>query len=189
VALIRAAKARGLRVTAEACPHHFTLTDESLRGFDSNCKMSPPLRTAADVEAIIEGLVDGTIDCIATDHAPHALEKKMLELDRAPFGILGLETAVGLAVTRLVVPGRIGWPRLVEAMSTLPARILGVNRGTLRPGCPADITLIDPELSWRVDAGSFASKSVNSPFHGWTLQGRAVTTIVAGRVKYRLGRG
>jgi dihydroorotase len=189
VALIRAAKARGIRVTAEACPHHFTLTDESLRGFDSNFKMSPPLRTAADIEGIIEGLVDGTIDCIATDHAPHALEKKMLELDRAPFGILGLETAVGLAVTRLVVPGRIGWPRLVEAMSTLPARILGVNRGTLRPGCPADITLIDPELSWRVDAGSFASKSVNSPFHGWTLQGRAVTTIVAGRVKYRLGRG
>jgi len=189
VALIRAAKARGIRVTAEACPHHFTLTDESLRGFDSNFKMSPPLRTAADVEAIIAGLVDGTIDCIATDHAPHALEKKMLELDRAPFGILGLETAVGLAVTRLVVPGRIGWPRLVEAMSTLPARILGVNRGTLRPGSPADITLIDPALSWRVDARSFASKSVNSPFHGWTLQGRAVATIVAGRVKYRLGRG
>jgi dihydroorotase len=111
VALIRAAKARGLAVTAEACPHHFTLTDESLRGFDSNFKMSPPLRTAADVEAIIEGLVDGAIDCIATDHAPHALEKKMLELDRAPFGIVGLETAVGLAVTRLVEPGRIGRPR------------------------------------------------------------------------------
>jgi dihydroorotase len=186
VALIRAAKARGIRVTAEACPHHFTLTDESLRGFDSNFKMSPPLRTAADVEAIIEGLVDGTIDCIATDHAPHALEKKMLELDRAPFGILGLETAVGLAVTRLVEPGRIGWPRLVAAMSTLPAEILGINRGTLRPGAVADITLIDPARSWRVDARRFASKSINSPFHGWTLQGRAVATIVAGRVKYRL---
>ncbi len=186
VALIRAAKARGSRVTAEACPHHFTLTDESLRGFDSNFKMSPPLRTAADVEAIIEGLVDGTIDCIATDHAPHALEKKMLELDRAPFGILGLETAVGLAVTRLVVPGRIDWSRLVEAMSMLPARILGINRGTLRPGAVADITLIDPEMFWRVDAKAFASKSVNTPFHGWTLQGRAVATIVGGRVKYRL---
>ena len=186
VALIRAAKARGARVTAEACPHHFTLTDESLRGFDSNFKMSPPLRTAADVEAIIEGLVDGTIDCIATDHAPHALEKKMLELDRAPFGILGLETAVGLTVTRLVVPGRMDWPRVVEAMSTLPARILGINRGTLRPGAVADITLIDPAVSWRVDATTFASKSANSPFHGWTLQGRAVATIVAGRVKYRL---
>ena len=187
VALIREAKRRGLRVTAEACPHHFTLTDESLRGFDSNFKMSPPLRTAADVEAIITGLVDGTIDCIATDHAPHAREKKMLELDRAPFGILGLETAVGLAVTRLVVPGRIGWPRLVEAMSTLPARILGLNRGTLRPGAAADITLIDPNLSWRVDVREFRSKSVNSPFDGWTLQGRAVATIVGGRVKYRLG--
>jgi dihydroorotase len=187
VALMRAAKARGVRVTAEACPHHFTLTDESLRGFDSNFKMSPPLRTAADVDAIIAGLVDGTIDCIATDHAPHAREKKMLELDRAPFGILGLETAVGLAVTRLVVPGRIGWPRLVEAMSTLPARILGINRGTLRPGAIADITLIDPDRSWRVDVNAFQSKSVNSPFHGWTLQGRAVATIVGGRVKYRLG--
>ena len=127
VALVRDAKARGVRVTAEACPHHFTLTDESLRAFDSNFKMSPPLRTAADVDAIIAGLIDGTIDCISTDHAPHALEKKMLELDRAPFGILGLETAVGLAVTRLIVPGRIGWPRLVEAMSTLPSRILGLS--------------------------------------------------------------
>ena len=186
VALIRAAKARGARVTAEACPHHFTLTDESLRGFDANFKMSPPLRTAADVEAIIEGLIDGTIDCIATDHAPHALEKKMLELDRAPFGILGLETAVGLAVTRLVEPGRIGWPRLVEAMSTKPAEILGINRGSLRAGAAADVTLIDPAMEWRVDASRFASKSVNSPFHGWTLQGRAVATIVGGRVKYRL---
>ncbi len=187
VALVRAAKARGARVTAEACPHHFTLTDESLRGFDSNFKMSPPLRTAADVEAIIGGLVDGTIDCIATDHAPHALEKKMLELDRAPFGILGLETAVGLAVTRLIVPGRIGWPRLIEAMSTLPARILGIDRGTLRPGAAADITIIDPDRTWQVDVEAFQSKSVNSPFHGWTLQGRAVATIVGGRVKYRLG--
>jgi len=186
VALIRAAKARGARVTAEACPHHFTLTDEGLRGFDSNFKMSPPLRTAADVEAIIEGIVDGTIDCIATDHAPHALEKKMLEIDRAPFGILGLETAVGLAVTRLIEPGRIGWPRLVAALSTRPAEILGINRGTLRPGAVADITLIDPKRSWRVDVRTFASKSSNSPFHGWTLQGRAVATIVAGRVKYRL---
>ena len=187
VALIRDAKRRGARVTAEACPHHFTLTDESLRGFDSNFKMSPPLRTAADVEAIIAGIVDGTIDCIATDHAPHAREKKMLEIDRAPFGILGLETAVGLCVTRLLATGRIGWPRLVEAMSTLPARILGVNRGTLRPGAVADITLINPDLSWQVDVRQFQSKSVNSPFDRWTLKGRAVATIVGGRVKYRLG--
>jgi len=186
VALIREAKRKGIRVTAEACPHHFTLTDESLRGFDSNYKMSPPLRTAADVEAIIAGLVDGTIDCIATDHAPHAREKKMLELDRAPFGILGLETALGLSITRLVHTGRLGWPRLVEALSTLPARVLGINRGTLRPGAVADVTLIDPAVTWTVDVNEFRSKSVNSPFHGWTLQGRAVATIVGGRVKHRL---
>ena len=186
VALVRAAKARGVRVTAEACPHHFTLTDESLRTFDANCKMSPPLRTAADVEAIIAGIADGTIDCIATDHAPHAREKKMLELDRAPFGILGLETAIGLSVMRLIVPGHLGWPRLVEAMSTLPARILGLDRGTLRTGSPADVTIIDPDRTWKVDVRSFRSKSINSPFDGWTLRGRAVATIVAGRVKYRL---
>ena len=186
VALVRAAKARGVRVTAEACPHHFTLTDESLRTFDANCKMSPPLRTAADVEAIIAGIADGTIDCIATDHAPHAREKKMLELDRAPFGILGLETAIGLSVMRLIVPGHLGWPRLVEAMSTLPARILGLDRGTLRTGSPADVTIIDPDRTWKVDVKSFRSKSINSPFDGWTLRGRAVATIVGGRVKYRL---
>ncbi|NBU40189.1 MAG: dihydroorotase [Planctomycetia bacterium] len=186
VALIRDAKRRGVRITAEACPHHFTLTDESLRGFDANCKMSPPLRTAADVEAIITGLADGTIDCIATDHAPHAREKKLLEIDRAPFGILGLETAVGLTVTRLVATGRIGWPRLVEAMSLLPSRILGIARGTLQPGSVADITLIDPARSWRVDRSRLCSKSINTPFDGWTLQGRAVATIVAGRIKYRL---
>ncbi len=186
VALVREAKRRGARVTAEATPHHFTLTDEGLRGFDANHTMSPPLRTAADVEAIVGGLVDGTIDCIATDHAPHAREKKMLELDRAPFGILGLETAVGLAVTRLVATGRMEWPRLVEAMSTLPARILGINRGTLRPGAVADVTLIDPEVTWRVDATRLQSRSVNTPFDGWTLRGRAVATIVGGRVKHRL---
>lgn len=188
VELIRQAKLRGVRVTAEACPHHFTLTDERLRGFDSNFKMSPPLRTAADVEGIISGLVDGTIDCIATDHAPHAPEKKMLELDRAPFGILGLETAVGLCVTRLIDTGFISWPRFVDAISRLPAQILGVNRGTLRPGSVADVTLIDPDLQWQVDASGFASKSINSPFDGWNLKGRAVATIVAGRIKYQLPR-
>ncbi|MEO2041446.1 MAG: dihydroorotase, partial [Pirellulales bacterium] len=186
VDLIREAKSRGVRVTAEACPHHFTLTDESLRGFDSNFKMSPPLRTAKDVEGILRGLADGTIDCIATDHAPHAPEKKLLELDRAPFGILGLETAVGLSVTRLIESGRIDWPRFVEAISLLPAKILGINRGTLRPGAIADVTLIDPSREWQVDVNSFESKSVNSPFHGWTLRGRAVATIVHGKVKYRL---
>ena len=186
VELVRRAKERGIAVTSEATPHHFTLTDECLRRFDSNYKMSPPLRTTADVEAILEGLADGTIDCIATDHAPHALEKKMLELDRAPFGILGLETAVGLSVTRLVVPGRLDWSRLVEAMSTLPSKILGINRGTLAVGAIADVTLIDPAMTWEVDASTFRSKSVNTPFHGWQLTGRAVATIVGGRIKYRL---
>ena len=186
VELVRRAKERGIAVTSEATPHHFTLTDECLRRFDSNYKMSPPLRTTADVEAILAGLADGTIDCIATDHAPHALEKKMLELDRAPFGILGLETAVGLSVTRLVVPGRLDWSRLVEAMSTLPAKILGINRGTLAVGVIADVTLIDPAMTWEVDASTFRSKSVNTPFHGWQLTGRAVATIVGGRIKYRL---
>ena len=186
VELVRRAKERGIAVTSEATPHHFTITDECLRRFDSNYKMSPPLRTTADVEAILAGLADGTIDCIATDHAPHALEKKMLELDRAPFGILGLETAVGLSVTRLVVPGRLDWSRLVEAMSTLPAKILGINRGTLAVGAIADVTLIDPAMTWEVDASTFRSKSVNTPFHGWQLTGRAVATIVGGRIKYRL---
>jgi len=186
VELVRRAKAQGIAVTAEATPHHFTLTDECLRQFDSNYKMSPPLRTAADVEAILDGLVDGTIDCIATDHAPHAIEKKMLELDRAPFGILGLETAVGLSITRLIVPGRLDWPRLVDAMSTLPSRILGIDRGTLAVGSVGDVTIIDPNLTWEVDASTFRSKSVNSPFHGWQLTGRAVATIVGGRVKFRL---
>ena len=186
VELVRRAKERGIAVTSEATPHHFTLTDECLRRFDSNYKMSPPLRTTADVEAILAGLADGTIDCIATDHAPHALEKKMLELDRAPFGILGLETAVGLSVTRLVVPGRLDWSRLVEAMSTLPAKILGINRGTLAVGAIADVTLIDPAMTWEVDASTFRSKSVNTPFHGWQLTGSAVATIVGGRIKYRL---
>lgn len=186
VELVRHAKAQGIAVTAEATPHHFTLTDECLRQFDSNYKMSPPLRTAADVEAILDGLVDGTIDCIATDHAPHAVEKKMLELDRAPFGILGLETAVGLSVTRLIAPGRLDWPRLVDAMSTLPSRILGIDRGTLAVGAVGDVTIIDPSLTWEVDASTFRSKSVNSPFHGWQLTGRAVATIVGGRVKFRL---
>ena len=186
VELVRQAKARGIAVTTEAAPHHFTLTDECLRRFDSNFKMSPPLRTAADVEAILEGLADGTIDCIATDHAPHALEKKMLELDRAPFGILGLETAVGLSITRLIVPGRIDWSRLVSAMSTLPSQILGIERGTLAVGAVGDVTIIDPEMTWEVDAATFRSKSVNSPFQGWQLTGRAVATIVGGRIKFRL---
>mgnify|MGYP003301795802 CR=1 FL=1 len=149
-------------------------------------KCNPSIKEESDRLALINGVINNNIDVIATDHAPHAPEKKLLELDRAPFGILGLETAVGLSVTRLIESGRIDWPRFVEAISLLPARILGINRGTLRPGAIADVTLIDPSHEWQVDVNSFSSKSVNSPFHGWTLRGRAVATIVHGKVKYRL---
>ncbi|HEY2840012.1 MAG TPA: dihydroorotase [Pirellulales bacterium] len=185
VELIRRAKRRGVAVTTEVCPHHFTLTDESLRSFDSNFKMSPPLRSAHDVEACIAGLADGTIDVICTDHAPHALEKKMQELDQAPFGIVGLETALGLVVTQLIAPGRLTWPQAIEKMTINPARVLGLEKGTLAIGAEADVTIIDPERVWKVDSSRFASKSKNSPFHGWSLKGRAETVLVGGRVKYR----
>jgi len=173
-------------ITAEVTPHHLFYTDEALYDYDTNFKVAPPIRDIRSRKALIQGIKDGIIDCIATDHAPHAPEKKLLELDRAPFGILGLETAVGLSVTRLIESGRIDWLRFVEAISLLPAKILGINRGTLRPGAIADVTLIDPSCEWQVDVNSFSSKSVNSPFHGWTLRGRAVATIVHGKVKYRL---
>ncbi len=186
VDLIRRAKGRGIRVTTEVCPHHFTLTDECLRAFDSNFKMSPPLRGQKHVDACIAGLVDGTIDVICTDHAPHALEKKMRELDQAPFGIVGLETALGLVVTRLVEPGHLDWPGALAKMTINPARILGINKGTLKIGADADVTVIDPELEWTVDPARFRSKSRNTPFAGWKLRGRADTVIVSGRVKFRL---
>jgi dihydroorotase len=186
VDLIRRAKGRGVRVTTEVCPHHFTLTDESLRTFDSNFKMSPPLRGQKHVDACIAGLADGTIDVICTDHAPHALEKKMRELDQAPFGIVGLETALGLVVTRLIEPGHLDWPAAIKKMTINPARILGINKGTLAIGADADITVIDPLIRWTVDPARFRSKSTNTPFKGWKLQGRADTVIVGGQVKYRL---
>jgi len=182
---VRRAKRRGVRVSTEVCPHHFTLTDESLRTFDSNYKMNPPLRGREDVLACIDGLRDGTIDCIVTDHAPHAKEKKMQELDRAPFGIIGLETAVGLVVTQLIQAGALDWPAAIEKMTINPARVLGIDRGTLRPGAVADVTIIDPECRWTVDPHEFRSKSSNSPFIGWELTGRAETVIVAGEVKFR----
>lgn len=185
VELIRRARRRGVRVSTEVCPHHFTLTDESLRAFDSNYKMSPPLRAQADREACIAGLVDGTIEVICTDHAPHALEKKMQELDRAPFGIVGLETALALVVTQLIEPGHLTWPQALEKMTINPAKVLGIPKGTLRIGADADVTIIDPRKSWVVDPARFRSKSTNSPFAGWKLRGRAETVIVSGRIKYR----
>ena len=184
VELIRRAKRREVRVTTEVCPHHFTLTDECLRSFDSNFKMSPPLRAESDVEACIDGLKDGTIDVICTDHAPHAEEKKMQELDLAPFGIVGLETALGLVITQLIEPGHLDWPTALAKMTINPARILGIDKGTLRVGADADITIIDPAAPWRVDPRKFRSKSANTPFGGWNLRGRADTVLVGGKVKY-----
>ncbi|MFH1266763.1 MAG: dihydroorotase [Planctomycetota bacterium] len=181
---IRRAKRRNVRVTAEVTPHHFTLTDECLRTFDSNYKMSPPLRGQGHVDACVEGLQDGTLDVIATDHAPHAKEKKMQELDRAPFGVVGLETALGLVVTRLIEPGHLDWPTVLSKMTVNPARILGIDKGTLAIGADADVTIIDPEVRWKVDPAEFRSKSSNTPFAGWELKGRAHTVIVGGTVKF-----
>jgi dihydroorotase len=185
VDMVRRAKRRGVRVTTEICPHHFTLSDESLRSFDSNYKMSPPLRSTQDVEACLEGLRDGTIDVICTDHAPHALEKKMRELDQAPFGIVGLETALGLVVTKLIEPGVLDWPSAIEKMTINPAQALGVAKGTLAIGADADVTIIDPAREWTVDPARFRSRSKNTPFAGWRLRGRAEAVIVGGEVRHR----
>src|SRR5205823_697754 len=184
VDLIRRGKARGIQVTGEACPHHFTLTDQCLRTFDSNFKMAPPLRTEADVQAIIEGLKDGTLDVIATDHAPHAPEKKARELDQAPNGIIGLETLLPICVGALIEPGHLTWPRLIEKLTINPARVLGIDRGTLKPGAVADVTIIDPKAEWTIDPNLFRSKSRNCPFAGWKVRGRAHAVLLNGEVKY-----
>jgi dihydroorotase len=185
VDMVRRAKSRGVRVTTEVCPHHFSLSDESLKAFDSNFKMSPPLRGSEDVEACIAGLRDGTIDVICTDHAPHALEKKMRELDQAPFGIVGLETALGLVVTKLIEPGVLDWPSAIAKLTMNPARILGIPKGTLAIGADADVTIIDPAYEWTVNPARFRSRSKNTPFAGWRLRGRAETVVVAGELRYR----
>jgi dihydroorotase len=184
VDLIRRARRRGVRVSGEACPHHFTLTDACLRSFDSNFKMAPPLRTAADVQAIIEGLKDGTLEVIATDHAPHAPEKKMRELDLAPNGIIGLETLIPICVKALIEPGHLTWPQLIEKWTVNPARVLGIERGTLKPGSVADVTVLDPDAEWTIDPNQFRSKSRNCPFAGWKVRGRAQAVVLAGAVKY-----
>jgi len=178
VRLIREAKQRGVRVTAENCPHYFTLTDEAVRGYNTLAKMNPPLRTGEDVAAIRQGLKDGTIDAIATDHAPHAWDEKSVEFDAAPFGIVGLETSVGLSL-KLVQEGVLSMSQLIERMSTTPGRIIG-RGGTLSAGAAADITIIDPNMEWTVDATEFKSRSKNTPFSGSKLTGRAVQTIVGG---------
>ena len=182
VRLVRDAKARGVRVTAEVTPHHLLLTEEAVRTFDANTKMNPPLRSKRDTEALLEGLLDGTIDCIATDHAPHAVSEKEGEFDRAAFGIVGLETAVGLLMDRLVAPGTLPLATLVARLSRDPARLLNLPGGSLAAGAPADLTLLDPQARWTVDPARFASKSRNTPFGGWTVTGRPWKTIVGGRV-------
>jgi len=183
VRLIRDAKKRGLRVTAETAPHYFTLTDESLWNYDTNYKVSPPLRGKADVSAIKEGLADGTLDAIACDHAPHGRTDKEVEFEYAANGISGLETSLGLSLN-LVHEGVLTWPELIAKMSCNPARILNLPKGTLAKGADADITVIHPELAWSVDAGAFRSLGKNSPFSGRKLKGRAVLSIVGGDIKY-----
>jgi dihydroorotase len=188
VELVREGQRRGVRVTAEACPHHFTLTDEMLRTFDSNYKMNPPLRTWNDVEAVIGGLKDGTIEIIATDHAPHAREKKMREIDQAPFGIVGLETLIPIAVKSLIEPGHLTWPEVLCKLTCNPAQLLGLrNKGSLRAGADADVTIIDPEARFSIDPTRFRSKSQNTPFGGWEVCGRAHTVIVGGEVRFTRG--
>ena len=181
VAIIREAKLAGFDITAETAPHYFTLTDEAVLGFDTNAKVNPPLRSEWDREAIMEGLADGTIDVIACDHAPHSVLEKDVEFAEAAFGLIGLETSVGLSL-KLVHEGVLTMSQLIAKMSTNPAAILRVPGGTLAPGSPADLTLIDPNREWTVDAAQFASKSRNCPFQGWNLQGKAVMTIFGGKI-------
>jgi dihydroorotase len=185
VELIRRAKDRGLRVTAEACPHHFTLTHEACEGYNTNAKMNPPLREPEDREAVRQGLRDGTIDVICTDHAPHHYDAKEREFDDAPNGIIGLETALGLALTELVGRGLLDLPTLIARMSTMPARVFDLPGGTLAPGAAADVAIIDPAVRWTVDPAAFYSKSRNTPFGGRELRGRADVTIVRGQVVFR----
>lgn len=184
VELIRRAKRDKQVVTAEVSPHHLLLTDESCRGYDTNFKMNPPLRTAADVAACIEGVKDGTIDILATDHAPHRAEEKELEFPDAPMGILGVECALALYIRALIEPGHIDWMKLIDLMSTRPAQIIKLDRGSLRDGAVADVTIINPNLSWTIDVQKFQSKSRNCPFHGWQVKGAPRATIVGGEVKW-----
>lgn len=188
VELIRQGIRKGIRCSGEACPHHFILTDRELERFDSNYKMSPPLRTQRDVDAILEGLRDGTISVLATDHAPHSPEKKAKELDQTPNGIVGLETFLPLCITHLIEPGILTWSQMIEKMTINPAKVLGIPRGTLQVGQKADVTVIDPKVRWTIDVNSMKTKSRNSPFHNWPVVGRAAATIVRGLVKMnRLG--
>lgn len=188
VELIRRAKQAGVAVTAEVCPHHLLYTDEKMQTFDSSYKVSPPLRTEQDRQALIEGLRDGTLDAIASDHSPLAPEKTTREIDLAPFGGIGLETLLPICIKALIEPGHLTWPQLIAKTTIGPARILGLDRGTLRPGAAADITIIDPGCSWKITPSVFRSKSRNSPFLGEEVRGRATHVFVAGELRYCLSR-
>jgi dihydroorotase len=185
VEMVAFAKTRGLAVSSEATPHHFSLADSDMPPYDSNYKMKPPLRSSCDVGAITQGIVSGSIDAIATDHAPHAGSEKMQEFEKCPFGIIGLETAIGLALERLVHPGKISIARLVELFTTGPARVVNLKRGRLAVGDIADLTILDLERSWTYDVNRSASKSRNSPFDGHAFRGGPVATIVGGRIVWK----
>ena len=186
VRMVREAKGRGIHVTAEACPHHFMLTEELVRGYNTHAKMNPPLRTWADVQAIKEGLRDGTIDVIATDHAPHATQEKQQDFTEAPFGIVGLETALPLTLG-LVEEGVLSLEQAVQKLTSAPATAFGLNKGTLAVGADADVVIVDQQEQWEVDPTKFRSKSRNTPFAGWKVKGRVHVTIVGGRVVFEAG--
>jgi dihydroorotase len=185
VEMVAFAKQRGLRITAEATPHHFVLGDSDMRPYDSSYKMKPPLREQCDVNAITQGLATGAIDAIATDHAPHPGAEKMREFERCPFGIIGLETAIGLALERLYHPKRVTLPDLIRLFTQNPARILSLDRGTLRTGAPADVTILSLDHEWKYDVNRSPSKSRNTPFHGHMFRGGPVATVVAGEIAWR----
>lgn len=185
VELIRLGRERGVRVSGEASPHHMALTEEAVRGYRTEAKMNPPLRSEADRLAVRQGLIDGVLECVATDHAPHHYEEKEREFDDAPFGIVGLETALAVCIGELVKPGDLPLFDLIERMSTAPARLMGIEGGTLRTGSRADLVLFDPEEAWTVDPATFRSKSRNTPFSGWEVTGRVKRTIVGGETRYR----
>jgi dihydroorotase len=187
VRLLREARARGVKISGEVCPHHIALTDEAIQNFDTNYKMNPPLRSHADVDALLDGIADGTISILCSDHAPHANFEKEVEFDAAPFGIVGLETELGLFIDLLVHKHRkIDMARVIEMYTLEPARLLKIDSGTLSIGARADVTLIDPDLEWTVKVDEFRSTSRNSPFDGWKLKGRAVRTIVGGKTVWKL---
>lgn len=188
IQLLREAKQRGEKLTAEVCPHHFTLTDQAVEGYDSNTKMNPPLRSNEDVDAIKRAFKEGIVDIIATDHAPHHIDDKNCEYDKAANGIVGLETAVALGITELVNQGFLSPMELIEKMSTNPSKVIGINKGTLKVGMMADITIINPDIEYEIDVNTFASKSNNSPFNGRRVKGKVLYTIVEGKIVLNNGR-